>query len=147
MSAHADAHSGSEAAHDHGPGFYIKIWGILLVLLIISIMGPMFGHVWVTLVTAFGIAVVKAVMVAAYFMHLNVEKKYIWYLLLTMLLLMALLFMGVSSDVMKHRGSNWENKASVSWMEQFEANLAEEYREGPDESVGEQHQESMSGHH
>jgi hypothetical protein len=45
----------------------------------------MFGNKILTLITAFGIAIVKALIVAAFFMHLNVEKKYIWYVLLTML--------------------------------------------------------------
>lgn len=129
MTQHAYAHGALDESHghheDHGPGFYVKIWAILLVLLIISILGPMFGNVWLTLATAFGIAVVKAGMVAAYFMHLNVEKKYIWYLLLSMLLAMGVLFMGISPDVMQHRGSNWLNRASH--------NLAEQYRESPPE--------------
>jgi caa(3)-type oxidase subunit IV len=124
MSAHAHAHDGSEASHvaDHGPGYYIKIWALLLFLLVVSIIGPMFGHVWVTLLTAFGIAFIKAGMVAAYFMHLNVERKYIWYLLYTMLLIMLLLFMGVAPDVLRHRGENWVNQASH--------NLREQYKEG-----------------
>lgn len=127
MAQHAYAHGGSEESHvaDHGPGFYIKIWALLLALLIVSIVGPMFGHVWVTLVTAFGIALIKAGMVAAYFMHLNIEKRYIWYLLYTMLLLMLLLFMGVAPDVMDHGGANWINKASHNLVEQYERPEAE----------------------
>lgn len=97
----------------HGPSFYVKIWGILLVLLIISILGPMLEHQAITLVTAFGIAVVKATMVCAYFMHLNVEKRYVWYLLITGLLLIGLLFAGVSPDVMAPSGTNWENCVST----------------------------------
>ena len=46
----------------------------------------------ITLMTAFGIAVVKAYLVAANFMHLNIEKRYITYLLATMLMLMLLFF-------------------------------------------------------
>ena len=113
----------SHGHEDHGPGFYIKIWALLLALLVVSIIGPMFGHVWVTLLTAFGIAVVKAGIVAAYFMHLNIEKKYVWYLLYAMLFLMVLLFLGVAPDVMMHGGRNWLNKASH--------NLVEQYKETP----------------
>ena len=50
----------------------------------------MIGIKWLTLVTAFGIAVVKAYLVAANFMHLKVEKKYVVYLLLTALAFMFL---------------------------------------------------------
>ena len=43
---------------DHGHTNYIKIWGILLVLLIVSYLGPMLELRVVTLLTAFGIAFV-----------------------------------------------------------------------------------------
>ena len=76
----------SDPAHDedhsHSPSFYYRIYGILLVLLVVSIVGPMMGGLTVLLITAFGVAVVKATMVAAYFMHLNIEKKYVWFMLL-----------------------------------------------------------------
>ena len=107
--------------HDHGQGHYVKIWAVLLVLLIVSILGPIlaphleFGFLkaWmITLMTAFGIAIVKAYLVAANFMHLNIEKKYISYMLATMLTLMLLFFAGTAPDVMKHKGQNWENVAA-----------------------------------
>ena len=60
-------------AHAH-PN-YVKIWVLLLVLLVVSIIGPELGIPWLTLLTAFGIALVKTYYVAAYFMHLNFEKK------------------------------------------------------------------------
>ncbi len=113
-------------ADDHGQAFYVKIWAILLVLLILSILGPIlaphleFGFLkaWmITLMTAFGIAIVKAYLVAANFMHLNIEKRYITYLLTTMLMLMLLFFAGVSPDVMKHKGQNWENVAAEAEIE------------------------------
>ncbi len=113
-------------ADDHGQAFYVKIWAILLVLLILSILGPIlaphleFGFLkaWmITLMTAFGIAIVKAYLVAANFMHLNIEKRYITYLLTTMLMLMLLFFAGVSPDVMKHKGQNWENVAAEAEVE------------------------------
>ena len=87
---------------------YIKIWGILLGLLVVSVCGPMLGHKIVTLITAFGIAIVKAYIVASQFMHLNVEKKYISWLLLGMVCLLLVFFMGTAPDAMKHKGQNWE---------------------------------------
>ena len=71
----------------------------------------------ITLITAFGIAIVKAYLVAANFMHLNIEKRYITYLLSTMLMLMLLLFAGVAPDVMEHKGQNWENVAAEAEVE------------------------------
>ena len=102
-----DAHA-AEAGHGHHRN-YVKIWGILLVLLVISVLGPMIGIKVVTLITAFGIAIVKAYLVAKNFMHLDVEKPWVHYLLATVLVFMVILFSGVSPDVMEHEGSNWSN--------------------------------------
>ena len=90
---------------------YVKIWAILLVLLVISITGPMLEIKIVTLITAFGIAIVKAYLVAKNFMHLNIEPRYAVYLLCTVLVFMLLLFAGSAPDVMKHEGRNWVKPA------------------------------------
>ena len=102
MSEHAEH-------HEHPP--YVKIWGVLLVLLAISIAGPFLEIQVVTLITAFGIAIVKAYLVAKNFMHLNIEPRYAVYLLTTMLVFMLLFFAGVAPDVMKHEGRNWVKPA------------------------------------
>ena len=111
---HAQAHvAGLEAAHAGGHGGhgthrnYIKIWAILMALLIVSVAGPFVGIRLVTLITAFGIALVKAYMVAKNFMHLDVEKPIIQWLMVVALILMVLMFSGLSPDVMKERGRNW----------------------------------------
>ena len=103
--AHHDEH------HDH-PN-YVKIWGILLALLIVSILGPMLEIQTVTLITAFGIAIVKAYLVAKNFMHINVEPRFVVYLMATMLVLMLLFFAGSAPDVMKFEGSNWKKPEVV----------------------------------
>jgi caa(3)-type oxidase subunit IV len=92
--------------HDHTK-HYVKIWLILLVLLCISIAGPELEIQIVTLITAFGIAIVKAYMVAKEFMHLSVEKPVVHWFLATALVFMVLLFAGLAPDVMNHEGSNW----------------------------------------
>ncbi len=94
------------AHHDVHPN-YVKIWAILLGLLIVSVVGPMFGIKAVTLFTAFGIALIKAYLVAKNFMHVNLEPRFIVYLMSTMLIFMLLLFAGVAPDVMKFDGTNW----------------------------------------
>ena len=90
----------------HGPKHYVKIWAILLVLLVISIVGPEFGIKIVTLITAFGIAVVKAYIVAKYFKHVNIERKYVHYLLIVGTAFMLIFYFGTAPDVMKHHGAN-----------------------------------------
>lgn len=106
-------HDNSEHAHEpHGDAHYVKVWGILVLLLIVSVAGPELGIKAVTLFTAFGIAVVKAYMVAKNFMHLNVEKRFVVYLLVTALAFMFLFYAGTSPDVMQHHGHNWKNVAA-----------------------------------
>lgn len=113
MSDHAHAHDHKGHGHgDHAGPSYEKTFVTLLVLLAVSVIGPEIGIKWLTLVTAFGIAIVKAYLVASRFMHLNIEKKFVGYLLLTALAIMFLFFAGVAPDVMKHRGRGWENVAA-----------------------------------
>jgi caa(3)-type oxidase subunit IV len=111
-----DAGAGHGAGHGHEDHtkHYLKIYWMLLALFAVSVTGPMIGIKWLTLLTAFGIAVVKAYLVAANFMHLNVEKKYVAYLLCTALAFMFLFYAGVAPDVMNHRGRRWENTAAMN---------------------------------
>lgn len=97
----------------HHPN-YVKIWAILLVLLTISVCGPMLGIKLVTLLTAFGIAIVKAYLVAKNFMHLNIERKIVLYALGACLALVALFYAGVAPDVMHHDGERWTNTSAKS---------------------------------
>ncbi|HEY1088725.1 MAG TPA: cytochrome C oxidase subunit IV family protein [Archangium sp.] len=111
-SAPAAAHGDGHAHHTN----YVKIWGILLVLLVLSVIGPIVGEAThlpvLTLITAFGIAFVKAYLVIKHFMHLTIEKRYIGWLMLTMLAFMLIFVGGVSPDVMKHEGQRWVNTAA-----------------------------------
>jgi caa(3)-type oxidase subunit IV len=93
-------------AHAHHPN-YVKIWAILVVLLIVSVIGSMSHIREVVLVAAFGVALVKAFLVAKNFMHVNIEKRWVPYLLIMCLLFIGILFAGVAPDVMKHSGLNW----------------------------------------
>lgn len=109
-------HGGGHTTHHYD---YVKIWGVLLVLLVVSVAGPIVAgnftptvKLVLTLVTAFGIAFVKAFIVIKYFMHLTVEKKYVGFLLLTMLAFMLVFFGGTAPDVMKHEGQRWVNTAA-----------------------------------
>jgi caa(3)-type oxidase subunit IV len=94
-------------SHTHHPN-YVRVWAILLGLLVVSVAGPFFGHPLVTLVTAFGIAVVKAYLVAKNFMHINLAPRYIGYLVGTCLVFMLLFFAGTAPDVMQLEGTRWE---------------------------------------
>lgn len=100
---------------DHDHPSYVKIWGILLVLLVISILGPELEIQIVTLITAFGIAIVKAYMVAKHFMHVNLTPKFIPYLMITCLVFMVLFVAGTAPDVYKADGDNWV-KPEAEWQ-------------------------------
>jgi len=96
----------SEAAHHH-PN-YVKIWAILVVLLVITVIGPMAEIRTLTLLTAFGVAIVKAYLVLKNFMHVNLASRYVGYLLATAIVFMVLFFAGAAPDVMQEAGHNWE---------------------------------------
>lgn len=127
-----DAHGGAHATN------YVKIWAILLVLLAVSLIGPELGIRTVTLLTAFGIAVVKAYMVAKYFMHLNIERRFVVQLLVVCLGLMTLFFLATAPDVMKHWGMNWRNESAKN------ANIPEAVHHEAGAEAG--HEAAPAGH-
>jgi caa(3)-type oxidase subunit IV len=117
MSDQAHAAHGDHAAHEK---HYFRIWVVLLVLLIISFLGPIVGgglhdagsisvHAArvITLITAFGIAVYKAWLVAKNFMHVTVQPRFVAYMLATCLVFMLLFYAGAAPDVMEHEGAHW----------------------------------------
>lgn len=119
---HAPAPAGStDAGHGHHEdhsAHYKKIWVILLVLLLVSLVPALAAqqmgwHITGIVVTvAFAVALVKAYLVIKHFMHLTVEKRYIGFLMLTMLAFMLVFIGGVAPDVMKHEGQRWSNDAA-----------------------------------
>jgi len=100
-------------ADSHHPN-YKKIYFTLLALLVVSVAGPFLGIGWVTLLTAFGIALVKADLVVQNFMHLKWEKRIVKYILGASVALMALFYGAVAPDVQKHEGRNWTNDAAAA---------------------------------
>jgi caa(3)-type oxidase subunit IV len=120
-------HGADGHGHDHdehGPRHYVRIWGILLALLVASVLGPMAGVRIITLMFAFGIAVVKAYLVCKHFMHLNVQPRFVAMFLAAALGFMFLMFFGVSPDVLHHSGQRWENLAAQAEIERGLAEAA-----------------------
>ena len=105
--AYEHEYTGDHEAHSHPQSYYVRIWAILVGLLVVSVIGPMFGIRVVTIITAFGVAAYKAYLVAKNFMHINVEKPFISYLVLTVVVFMLLFFAGTAPDVMKPEGTQW----------------------------------------
>ena len=98
----------------HSHPDYKKIYVRLLILLAISIWGPIFALqldnrfllASAVLLTAFGVGAIKAGMVGAWFMHLDIELKVVKRLLIVCILLLILLFAGVAPDVLLPEGQN-----------------------------------------
>jgi len=116
---------------------YVKVWAVLVVLLLISIAGPEVGIQWFTLVTAFGIAIVKAYLVAVKFMHINEMPKFINYIVVTCLVFMLLLFAGTAPDVMEDRGAHWEKPTWLAGTENDWVTVGHKHGEEHHETHGE----------
>ena len=99
---------------DHAHINYVRVWVWLVILLCVSVAGPFLEIFWVTMVTAFGIACVKAYMVARNFMHLSFEPRFVTYIVATALVFMLLFFAAVAPDVMAPEGTQW---LKPSWIE------------------------------
>ncbi|OGU00685.1 MAG: hypothetical protein A2085_02855 [Gemmatimonadetes bacterium GWC2_71_10] len=100
-------------AASHHPN-YKKIYLTLVILLAISVAGPFIGIKWVTIITAFGIAFVKANMVIQNFMHLKWERRIAKYVLAASGALLLLFYYGVAPDVQAHRGQHWVNDDALA---------------------------------
>lgn len=124
----------SAHAHGHHETNYVKIWAILVGLLVVSVLGPMLGHPVITLITAFGIALIKAYLVAKNFMHLDVEKPIIHWTLGAALVLMVLLYAGVMPDVGRASGERW--KKNAGWHYHGTSHHSE-HSEGAEKGKGE----------
>jgi caa(3)-type oxidase subunit IV len=90
----------SDDGHEHASeSQYILIWGILVAALLVSlVLGYMHLPV-VTIVLIFSIAVVKAYLVLAYFVHLRTEPFFIVLIVGAGLACIYFLFFGLVPDI------------------------------------------------
>ena len=108
------AQAGNQAqGHDTAHPSYIVIWVLLVLLFVASLGFSHFTSLVVGVVFAFFIAIVKALMVAAWFMHMNVEKKWVWIMMFLALGTVFIMWMGMAPDVMENRGVNWSKSPEV----------------------------------
>jgi caa(3)-type oxidase subunit IV len=100
---------------------YINIWLIILVLFGVTIaVSQISPSRPLLLAVAFGIAVVQAILVAAYFMHLKGERPYIHYLLYSMLVAMMMLYFGTQADVRHFSGEHWTATDTMRIINEYE---------------------------
>ena len=121
---------------------YVKIWAILVGLLVISVLGPMAEIRWLTLTTAFGIAGVKAYLVADRFMHINQMPKFINYIVVTCLVLMLLFFSATAPDVMNDEGTNWVKPTWLAGTENDWVTAGMDHHGGAEVGHGDTHGET-----
>jgi caa(3)-type oxidase subunit IV len=87
----------SERAQHH-PN-YVRIWLILVALLTVSLVLGFVGFARTAVVLIFAIAVIKAWLVASYYMHLRFEPRWLTILILSALLCVIVLFVGLLPDI------------------------------------------------
>lgn len=102
----SETHADSHAAPDHGHGdldsLYLKIFGALVICTAVSFitvspawpLGPDAGHVLVMLV-----AVVKALLVAMFFMHLKFDWNKLYFMLVPSLVVGTVLICALLPDI------------------------------------------------
>lgn len=88
---------GTERPHTH-PN-YVLIWAVLVSALIVSVFIGYVGLPVVTVVLIFSIAVVKAYLVASYYMHLRFEPFFVAVIVATGLACLYFLFFGLVPDI------------------------------------------------
>ncbi len=78
---------------------YAAIWGILMAALIVSLLLAYHEHKAAASALIFSIAIVKAGLVAAYYMHLKFEPRFIVLTVLAGLVCLFILFAGLLLDI------------------------------------------------
>jgi cytochrome c oxidase subunit 4 len=90
--------------HDHHPN-YVLIWGVLVSALLVSLFLGYMDLPVVATVLIFTIAIAKAWLVVAYYMHLKFEPYYVLVIMGTGLACLYFLFFGLVPDIVF--GTDW----------------------------------------
>jgi cytochrome c oxidase subunit 4 len=75
-----------------GVGTYLRVWGLLLALLALTLGMAYVNAGWLNPVFAVGIAAAKAGVIAVYFMHLRSSSRLVWIVAFAGVLWLAILF-------------------------------------------------------
>jgi caa(3)-type oxidase subunit IV len=96
------SHVTNSSAHKpeyHGHANYVLIWGILVVLMTVSLGIGALGHTTLALAIIFGVAIIKTLLVLGHFMHLKWEPKFVWMIFGFGVLCLFFLYFGVLPDL------------------------------------------------
>jgi len=101
----ADAHS-AEAHHGPEVKAYLVVFACLAVFTLVSFVANYAAHPeqgWITIEESFviilGVAVVKAILVAMYFMHLKIDWKRVYFLIVPVLILGTMMAIVLMPDI------------------------------------------------
>jgi caa(3)-type oxidase subunit IV len=83
---------------------YVSIWVVLVLLLLVSVAAGSLGHRLLATGLIFGIAIVKAGLVVAQYMHLRLEPKWVAVMMGGAVFLMLVLFAGLYPDIVRVYG-------------------------------------------
>jgi len=78
---------------------YVALWGILVAALLVSILLGEMKIPVLAVVLIFTVAVAKAYLVAAYYMHLRYEPLFVMLIMVAGLLCLYVLFFGLVPDI------------------------------------------------
>jgi cytochrome c oxidase subunit 4 len=78
---------------------YVAIWGVLMVALGASLVLAYLEHAALAAALIYAIAVVKAALVAAYYMHLKFEPRFVVLSLIAGIACLFILFAGLLLDI------------------------------------------------
>jgi caa(3)-type oxidase subunit IV len=78
---------------------YVVIWAVLVGALLVSLLLGLLGHATLAVAAIFTIALVKAYLVAAHFMHIKLEPRFVKVILLGALAVVTILYFGLVPDI------------------------------------------------
>jgi heme/copper-type cytochrome/quinol oxidase subunit 4 len=104
---------------EHAPqkptSYYVRVYATLVAsVAAIFIIGTFLVHGNFFIVI--GLALCLATYKAAYFMHLNTEKKWIWIYLITALVCLFGFFFGSARDILMQDGRSWTRCNAINDM-------------------------------
>ena len=87
------------------PSRYVTIWMVLVAALFVSILVARMQLPVVTVLLIFSVAVMKAWLVVAYYMHLKLEPYWVIAILASSMLCLYVLFVGLTLDIVFQPGT------------------------------------------
>jgi len=83
---------------------YVAIWGVLMGALVVSLGLAYMEHAFLAALLIFLVAIVKAFLVVAFYMHLKFEPGHVIAIVIAGLLALAILFLGLVPDIVHVHG-------------------------------------------